>query len=90
MAASVLARLLITASVSGRSAPSARRYHQPPRWLAEPEIAAGRLVEKELADPRPIIPLHIAWRSRQPGKALTWFLAELEKPEEIAALAAGL
>ncbi len=61
-----------------------------PRWLAEPEIAAGRLVEKELADPRPIIPLHIAWRSRQPGKALTWFLAELEKPEEIAALAAGL
>ena len=61
-----------------------------PRWLAEPEIAAGRLVEKELADPRPIIPLHIAWRSRQPGKALTWFLAELEKPEEIAALAVGL
>ncbi len=46
-----------------------------PRWLAEPEIAAGRLVEKE---------------RRQPGKALTWFLGELEKPEEIAALASGL
>jgi len=61
-----------------------------PRWLAEPEIAAGRLVEKELADPRPSMPLHIAWRTRQPGKALTWFLGELAKPEEIAALASGL
>ncbi len=61
-----------------------------PRWLAEPEIAAGRLVEKEIVDPRPAMPLHIAWRNRQPGKALAWFLAELEKPEEIAALAAGL
>jgi hypothetical protein len=45
MAASVLARLLITASVSGRSAPSARRYHQPPRWLAEPEIAASQPIK---------------------------------------------
>ena len=61
-----------------------------PRWLAEPEIAAGRLVEKELADPRLGMPQHIDWRSRQPGKALTWFLGELEKPEEIAALASGL
>jgi DNA-binding transcriptional LysR family regulator len=61
-----------------------------PRWLAEPEIAAGRLVEKELADPRLGMPLHIDWRSRQPGKELTWFLGELEKPEEVAALASGL
>ena len=61
-----------------------------PRWLAAPEIAAGRLVEKALAEPRPAMPLHLAWRSRQPGKALAWFLTELEKPEETAALAADL
>ena len=61
-----------------------------PRWLAAPEIAAGRLVEKEVADPRPPMPLHLAWRSRQPGKALAWFLAELAKNDEIEALTAGL
>lgn len=61
-----------------------------PRWLAAPEIAAGRLVEKEISDPRPAMPLHLAWRSRQPGKALAWFLAELAKNDEIEALTAGL
>lgn len=61
-----------------------------PHWLAAPEVAAGRLVEKEIADPRPAMPLHLAWRTRQLGKALEWFLAELEKPEEIAALTEGL
>ena len=61
-----------------------------PRWVAAPEIATGRLVEKTLAEPRAAMPLHLAWRSRQPGKALAWFLAELEKPEEIAAFAVDL
>lgn len=61
-----------------------------PRWLATREAAAGRLVERELAEPRPDMPCHVAWRTRYAGKALAWFLAELEKPEESAALAAGL
>ncbi|KXB31639.1 LysR family transcriptional regulator [Dechloromonas denitrificans] len=61
-----------------------------PRWLAAPEIVAGRLVEKEISDPRPAMPLHLAWRSRQPGKALAWFLTELAKNDEIEALTAGL
>jgi len=61
-----------------------------PRWLAAPEIAAGRLIEKQIASPRATMPLHLAWRTRQTGKALAWFLAELEKPEEIAALVEGL
>jgi len=61
-----------------------------PRWLADPEIAAGRLVEIPLAEPRPAMPCHIAWRPRQTGKALAWFLAELAHPEVLAALAAGL
>jgi len=61
-----------------------------PRWLAEPAAAAGQLVEKTLAESRPAMPCHIAWRSRQVGKALAWFLDELQKPEQISALTAGL
>ncbi|MGE5470108.1 MAG: LysR family transcriptional regulator [Bacteroidota bacterium] len=61
-----------------------------PRWLAAAEIAAGRLVEKQVADRRPAMPLHLAWRSRQIGKALAWFLEELAKPAEIGALTVGL
>ena len=61
-----------------------------PRWLAAAEIAAGRLVEKEIIDSRPAMPLHLAWRSRHIGKALNWFLTELEKDEEIEAMTDGL
>lgn len=61
-----------------------------PRWLAEREAAAGRLVEKALSEPRPCIPLHLAWRTRHSGKALEWFLDELAKNAEIEALTAGL
>jgi len=61
-----------------------------PRWLAEREAQAGRLVEKTLAESRPAMPCHIAWRSRQVGKALAWFLDELQKSELIAALTADL
>lgn len=61
-----------------------------PRWLAAPEIAAGRLVEKQIAESRPALALHTAWRTRQIGKAQRWFLDELAKPEQVAALTAGL
>lgn len=61
-----------------------------PRWLAEREAAAGRLMERSLAEARPPMPCYIAWRTRNVGKALAWFLAELEKPEEREALGAGL
>jgi DNA-binding transcriptional LysR family regulator len=61
-----------------------------PRWLADPEIAAGRLIEKKLSEPRPSLPLHIGWRNRQIGKALNWILSELENPAHIARLTAGI
>lgn len=61
-----------------------------PRWLAETEIAAGRLVEMPLAEPRPPMPCHLAWRNRHNGKALAWFLDELGKNEAVSALTAGL
>lgn len=61
-----------------------------PYWLAAPEIAAGRLVEKEIDSPRPAMPLHLAWRSRQIGKALAWFLDALADESQIAQLIEGL
>ena len=61
-----------------------------PRWLAEPAIQSGKLIEKTLAEPRSPMQCHLAWRSRHTGKALAWFLDELAKQEEITALTAGL
>ena len=61
-----------------------------PGWLAEREVAAGRLVERALADPRPPTPCYIAWRNRRVGKALAWFLEALSDPDEVAALGQGL
>jgi DNA-binding transcriptional LysR family regulator len=61
-----------------------------PRWLAEPAITAGLLIEKQLAEPRSPMPCHLAWRSRHAGKALQWFLQELDKNEVSSTLTAGL
>jgi DNA-binding transcriptional LysR family regulator len=60
-----------------------------PHWLADQEIAAGRLIELKLAESRQAMPCHIAWRSRQIGKALNWFLGELENKTNIAAITAS-
>lgn len=61
-----------------------------PRWLAEQEQAAGRLLIRRLAEVKPTAPMYVAWRPRDEGRALHWFLRELEKPEVMAALTAGL
>jgi DNA-binding transcriptional LysR family regulator len=61
-----------------------------PRWLADPEIAAGRLVEKSTEETRPTTPLYLAWRTRQIGRALQWFVDQLSKNERKMALTAGL
>lgn len=45
-----------------------------PRWLATAEISRGRLVERTLEEPPPAIPCQIAWRTRQIGSALQWFI----------------
>ncbi len=61
-----------------------------PRWLADPAIAQGLLIEKPLAEPRPPMPCHIAWKTRHKGKAAQWFISALSKNEEIRRLTAGL
>jgi len=61
-----------------------------PAWLADPEIAAGRLIELQPADPQAPLQSQIAWRNRQIGKALRWFLDELAKPATLTMLSEGL
>ncbi len=61
-----------------------------PRWLAAPELAAGRLVEKTLAEPRQALPINLAWRNRQVGRALAWFLERLGDNGIIRTLTSGL
>jgi DNA-binding transcriptional LysR family regulator len=60
-----------------------------PRTLAEPEIAAGRLIAVEVESTKPQGFMHAAWRANRTGKALRWFLREFEKPEVVASLFAG-
>ena len=48
-----------------------------PRRVAAPHLAAGTLVEKRLAEPAPVATLSLAWRSRDRGPALDWWLARL-------------
>ena len=51
-----------------------------PRWIAEREAHAGRLVILSVAAPRPLGELVVAWHPGQPGKALKWFVKRLEDP----------
>ena len=48
-----------------------------PRHLARLEAAAGRLCVRQVEEPKPDIPLHVAWRSEARGKALVWFREQL-------------
>ncbi len=52
-----------------------------PRVVAEREAAAGRLVIKQTEDGRQTARLYLAWRSsraRKPGRALAWWIAQLQ------------
>jgi DNA-binding transcriptional LysR family regulator len=50
-----------------------------PLHMTRTDIQAGRLVIRQVLEPRPGTPLFIAWRNTQRGKALTWFLERLEE-----------
>ena len=41
------------------------------------EIAAGRLVARAVAEPRPSTELFAAWHNRHVGKAMEWFIEQL-------------
>ncbi len=55
-----------------------------PEPLARAQLEAGRLVRKETARASPLARLHYAWRAERSalglGRALQWWLAQLESP----------
>jgi DNA-binding transcriptional LysR family regulator len=59
-----------------------------PTHLAGPEIEAGRLVTRRVEEPKPEIAFFIAWRTRDAGRALRWFLKRLEDTALLAELIA--
>jgi len=57
-----------------------------PRWIAEREAWAGRLVILEPEAPRPASEIVVAWRPAAAGKAAKWFVKRLEDPLVAASL----
>ncbi len=57
-----------------------------PRWIAEREAWAGRLVILEPEAARPSGEIVVAWRPATAGKALKWFAKRLEDPLVAASL----
>jgi DNA-binding transcriptional LysR family regulator len=45
-----------------------------PRHLIKNELANGDLIALDCSVPRPNIPLYMAWRKENKGKALAWFI----------------
>ena len=56
-----------------------------PEYLARPHITAGRLIEKRVSQKSRVTQLSYAWRTAD-GKALQWWLKQLDKPETQHAL----
>ena len=48
-----------------------------PAPVAQPCLANGSLVARQIAEPRAPATLHYAWRRNDPGKALQWWLERL-------------
>lgn len=59
-----------------------------PVHLAQPAIEARLLIVKEVEASKPSMLLHLGWRTRQPGRALTWFLERLANAPSLARLLA--
>ncbi len=57
-----------------------------PRWIAEREAWAGRLVILEPEAPRPPVEIIVAWRPSAAGRAVKWFVKRLEDPLVAASL----
>ena len=56
-----------------------------PEYLARPYIDAGRLIEKKVSQRPRVVRVSYAWRSAD-GKALQWWLHQLDRPKTKSAL----
>jgi DNA-binding transcriptional LysR family regulator len=61
-----------------------------PVHLIGPDVDAGRLVMRQVEEPKPETPFFMAWRTKDPGRALRWFLSRLEDDALRTALMAPL
>jgi DNA-binding transcriptional LysR family regulator len=59
-----------------------------PRCFVASHVAAGRLVEVQLENPRSPEHFYVAWDGRSKGKALAWWIERLDNPNLIARWAA--
>lgn len=50
-----------------------------PRYIAEREAAAGRLVILQTEEPKVTTPIFLAWHTRHKGNALSWFVQRLRE-----------
>lgn len=57
-----------------------------PVQLAEPYIAAGRLIARRVEEEKARAPMYYGWRTDERGKALKWFVKQLDTEAVRAAL----
>jgi DNA-binding transcriptional LysR family regulator len=57
-----------------------------PKPYAQSAIAAGRLIEKRVAEPRAKETFSIAWRADEQGAALNWWLDRMRRPGRLNAM----
>jgi DNA-binding transcriptional LysR family regulator len=52
-----------------------------PQYLADKQVALGKLIIKQVAEPKPDTMMYLAWRSQDKmmGKAQQWLVKRLEK-----------
>ena len=50
-----------------------------PTWMVADDLAAGRLLQREVSNPlQPYPRLLLAWKQQHKGRALRWFVEQLE------------
>lgn len=54
-----------------------------PRCLVAEHLAAGTLIERQVAITRGTTPLHLAWRPEHHGNALQWFVGKIQDDETL-------
>ena len=61
-----------------------------PRQRAAGLLARGELIEKKMAHAREPNPLYIAWRGEHEGRAMAWWVEQLQQPRLAKRLVQGL
>jgi len=57
-----------------------------PLHMVRDEVKSGRLVAKQVVEPKPGAQVFVAWRTADNGKALRWFIDRLEDPQLLESL----